>query len=296
MPVRYRRATPDDIPCVAPLLSPDRVVFSEQTWAALPGVLAELIRYERMLLCVVENTDTGKLMFAGGSGFVDPGFLREAAGADTPVLEQAMSAEARSCAVFFDCHRLADANRRSDVHTLSFFGVPPQFGWSADQLAIGLSTFTAAWHFFHYGFRMREIFCECSHQGQAQIIMNAGVSMYRELPVPDGTVWQLRITREEAMKTPAAWPASDLLAPPPRLGFTRKQQQLLELALLDCSDREVAEQRELTPDAVKKRWRSIHAKVAAAEPHLFKDCRNGADQRRALLLRLRQNLEELRPF
>jgi hypothetical protein len=41
------------------------------------------------------------------------------------------------------------------------------------------------------------------------------------------------------------------------------KQQLLELALLDHADREIADRVELTADAVKKRWRSVYVRVAS---------------------------------
>jgi hypothetical protein len=49
-------------------------------------------------------------------------------------------------------------------------------------------------------------------------------------------------------------------------------------------------------DAIKKRWRSIHAKVANADPGLLAAVDSGVAQRRELLNYLELHLEELRPY
>jgi len=49
-------------------------------------------------------------------------------------------------------------------------------------------------------------------------------------------------------------------------------------------------------DAVKKRWRSIYAKVANVDPGLLAGVDSGVAQRRELLHYLELHLEELRPY
>ena len=49
--------------------------------------------------------------------------------------------------------------------------------------------------------------------------------------------------------------------------LTEGEQRLLEYALLEASDDDAAEELHLSEDAVKKRWRSIYAKVEIADPH-----------------------------
>ncbi len=43
------------------------------------------------------------------------------------------------------------------------------------------------------------------------------------------------------MANPAPWPHAVMIAAPPKFGFTRAQQGLLEMALLDYSDRQVGD-------------------------------------------------------
>jgi hypothetical protein len=52
------------------------------------------------------------------------------------------------------------------------------------------------------------------------------------------------------------------------LGFTRAEQQLIELALLDHTGREAASPLDLSHEAIKKRWRTIYHKVSRIEPNV----------------------------
>jgi len=87
-----------------------------------------------------------------------------------------------------------------------------------------------------------------------------------------------------------------MTSPPPIFGFSRAEQRLLECALLDQTDQEVAEVLQVTPDAIKKRWRSINAKVSDREPAALSGVTSAIGRRRAILGRIRPRLEELRPY
>jgi hypothetical protein len=276
-----------------PLLGPDRPLLSPAVWAALPELLEDLLRRERILLCVLEDSDTGCLRFLGGSGFLDRQFLEAALGDPREsVLNRALAAERKSGLAFLNVRQVGDANRRTDLRLLNFFGVPFKLD---PNLEIGIAT--EAWNFFHKGFQFAEIWAETADPVQAGLLKQIGMRLHREHTSRTGDPVSLfHVSREDALRTPAAWPASAMLSSRPRFGFTRRQQKLLELALLDHSDREMAERLELSEDALKKRWRSIYLKVSELEPRLLQPDDSGAVQRRALLHRLRHNLEELRPF
>jgi len=276
-----------------PLLGPDRPLLSPAVWAALPELLEDLLRRERILLCVLEDSDTGCLRFLGGSGFLDRQFLEAALGDPREsVLNRALAAERKSGLAFLNVRQVGDANRRTDLRLLNFFGAPFKLD---PNLEIGIAT--EAWNFFHKGFQFAEIWAETADPVQAGLLKQIGMRLHREHTSRTGDPVSLfHVSREDALRTPAAWPASAMLSSRPRFGFTRRQQKLLELALLDHSDREMAERLELSEDALKKRWRSIYLKVSELEPRLLQPDDSGAVQRRALLHRLRHNLEELRPF
>ena len=292
MPLRYRRATPAEIPEAIPLLEPSRPLLTRETWRALPGLLEDLLERERILLCVLEDSDSRQLRFVGGSAFLDGRFLQAALGqAEESLIEHALVVERDYGHAFLNPRQIASANRGAKLSLLNFFGVP----FRLDREEMG--AVTGAWSFFHKGFQFREVWSETADPGQAQLLAQIGLRLHRTRESREGNpVWLFHITREQALLTPASWPASAMLSSPPRFGFSRAQQKLLELALLDHSDREIAERLDVSEDAVKKRWRSIYVKVSSLEPRLLRRETSGAVQRRALLHRLRQSLEELRPF
>jgi len=94
---------------------------------------------------------------------------------------------------------------------------------------------------------------------------------------------------------PAGFPFSGMAATAPLFGFTKQQQQMLELALLDFSDREIVRELGITDDSLKKRWRAIYRAISRIEPGRVSGG-SGADIRRALLQSLRHNMSELRPY
>jgi DNA-binding NarL/FixJ family response regulator len=91
----------------------------------------------------------------------------------------------------------------------------------------------------------------------------------------------------------------------PRLGFARIQQQVLEGAVDDLSDEEIADHLGLSSHAVNMRWRTIYERIDA-RPELAADifhCRDrsqgeagGGRKRRRVVAFVRAHPEELRPF
>lgn len=297
MQIRYRRGKPHDVSRAARLLEPDRPLFCPRTWELLPGMLEDLLRRERILLCLLEDADTGEVVFAGASGFLQPHFLKRAMDRGGGILEPAIIGEFEGRATFMNRRAVAEANRRQDLHLVNFFGVPEQADLSDTRALEQFFTMTDAWNFFHKGFSLGEIWYDTAVPVMADLMLRLGLRMQQERILPGGkTARVFLFSRNQAIETVPSWPGSAMFAPPPRFGFTHGEQQLLELALLDNSDRAAAAELQLSTESIKKRWRSIYAKIASMEPALLRSEVNGADRRRALLQSLRANLQELRPY
>jgi hypothetical protein len=95
MQIRLRRAKPEDISRARKLLEPDRPLFQPDTWASLPKLLEDLLDRERILLCLLEDMDAGRIVFIGGSGFVTPDFLNQAIENGVGLVAPAFHAELR---------------------------------------------------------------------------------------------------------------------------------------------------------------------------------------------------------
>jgi hypothetical protein len=119
----------------------------------------------------------------------------------------------------------------------------------------------------------------------------------RETPlVAGGKATLLRLTREDAMANPYARFSGYFFPPAPRFAFSMGEQSLLERALLDDSDDVAAKDLHVSGEAIKKRWRSIYAKMEAVDPNVLLPASSGSARRKAVLRHLRQHMEELRPY
>jgi len=294
MPIRYRRAKVGDIQRTIHLLEPERPLFSADTWAALPQILVDLLERGRILLCIVEDSDSQEPFMLGGSGFLSPSFLSAALHhPDISLLDSAFKSELEDRPAFLNAKQIADANRRADLRLFTFFGTPRKLD-PYPTLIVGAAL--EVWAFLHKGYQLHELWNVAGSELHADLLSGTGMRLVRHATVPSGEAnWLFQFTKEDAENNPSSQPSVVLHSPPPRFGFTIPQQQLLELALLDYSDRQAEVELGLTSDAVKKRWRAIYEKIAKVDPNLL-ERDSGADQRRALLQRLRHNLEELRPW
>lgn len=134
---------------------------------------------------------------------------------------------------------------------------------------------------------------EADHVAELQA---QGMHIERQLRLADGaTSTLLRLTTKEALDRPYCRFCSLFFAQKPRFRFSFGEQRLLELALLEASDDQASKELCLSPDAIKKRWRSIYQKVET-DPELLGESESGVARRRTLLNYLRQHLEELRPY
>jgi hypothetical protein len=85
----------------------------------------------------------------------------------------------------------------------------------------------------------------------------------------------------------------------PRFAFTRREQQLLEIALEGGDDASASDSLSVTVPAIKRRWERIFDRVAAVTPEICPpagDGRRGVQKRQRILTYVRQHPEELRPF
>jgi DNA-binding CsgD family transcriptional regulator len=174
-----------------------------------------------------------------------------------------------------------------------------------------LAAGSAAFYFFHGGYRVKCVLNEV-YGAQAARYMEAGGfrlihDFQREDPagfadVPPAHYPSLFMLRREWIQPGAVNPLSMLLsAPMPRLYFSATERRLLERALLNESDLQISAGLGISPDSVKKTWRSIYHRVSRQAPYIIPVLdygsagSRGQEKRRHLLDYLRTHLEELRP-
>ena len=85
----------------------------------------------------------------------------------------------------------------------------------------------------------------------------------------------------------------------PQFGFTREEQELLEVALEGMADLQAAKALFVTLPAIKRRWQNIFHRVGILMPDLCPhdgDGTRGIQKRQRILTYVRNYPEELRPF
>jgi len=112
------------------------------------------------------------------------------------------------------------------------------------------------------------------------------------------------ITRELQLALRGSWVSTLFDYHPPRFGFSRGEQQLLQTALKSFrgTDQELAVALQLSVPTVKKMWASIYRRVTDCDPELVPDSalaesgthERGREKRRSLLAYVREHPEELR--
>lgn len=297
MSLRIRRARPADFPAVMRLLESDRSLLPDVLWQTLPKLLIQLMQSDLVMLCVIEETEPLEVRFLGATAFLNPALRDCITGHPTEsALSMALRLQIRHGSAFLNRRQVADANRRGELILLNFFGTIGGLLESGVALHEAALKSTTAWTFFHSGYGFAEVLAESSDPLQAELLATARMRIVRRRPGHDGRpTWLFRVTREDALRAPAAWPFFAMVPAAPRFNFTRQQQEILEWALLDFSDRDIMQELALTDESIKKRWRSIYRTAGRVEPALAGD-KVGGDLRRDLLQRLRYNLCELRPY
>jgi hypothetical protein len=122
------------------------------------------------------------------------------------------------------------------------------------------------------------------------------------LPPPGQRPFLLGVTRQEVLEDFGRAVAPAFVETPPRLGFSRAEQQLLRQAAFGYTDVELATRLELALSTVKNRWRALYDRLGRVAPELVVDVDSssemavrGQEKRRRLLEYVRRHPEELRP-
>ena len=293
---RMRRARASDFPAVLRLIESDRALFPADLWPVLPSLFVDLLERERVMFCAVEETTSSGVCFLRGSAFLHPSVRDHLLSHPTAsAVSEALRLELDCGGAFLNRRQVAASNRQADLVLLNFLGESRQLANAGNSPRAATSMATSTWNFFHAGFSLREILTETADPVEAGLLSSVPLRLVRQRPSCSGQLtWLFQVTRDDALANPIGWPHILMMPAPRAFSFTKHQQQVLELALLDVSDRDVCVELDITEDALKKRWRSIYRTVARTEAE-FVSNKTGANLRRHLLQHIRHNLSELRP-
>lgn len=312
--LRFRRGSLADLDRCAQLLP--------SGFRASPGVMRNLIPLWRRLLAseahsftIVEDLERphpANIEGFGLSVFVTHRFVEEFCASPRPYLaacfyERVLAGDH----VVLTDQQLRNANTASDLNVVVL-----HFGLVNEDLADRrteqvLAAGSSAFYFFHSGYRIHTLVNEVYGPQQRRYMERGGFRLMhdfrRERPAdfegmaPEKDPY-LFMLRRDWMDPGVIHPLSRLFSPPlPRFGFAPSERRLLEGALLNESDQQIANRIGRSPDTIKKLWRSIYDRASREIPSLIPEPdeapsgSRGQEKRRHLLEYLRIHMEELRP-
>jgi hypothetical protein len=295
--LRYRLGRPTDVPTALAFFEPERHCFGKHVWNHLPGLATSLLGRGAARSYIVEDQTNGRLRWFGLTAFVQPHMIRSALNeGTTPFREFLFRSALDGRSTFLESADIACANTARSLALTILLCRPDTSDLTQSEAALLFRMAYDSFCFAHAGFGLSAVWQEVGGAEQARTLENMGLVACRKVDSGHGTEQiLLGYTPDRATAHPSFAMSLIFNSLPSRFGFSPAQQDLLEAALLDVSDREFADQNGLTQDAVKKRWRAIYDRVSVIDPCLVSPAGSGSDQRRLLLGYVRQHLEELRP-
>jgi len=322
--LRNRRMTARDAPQVAQWMVEDLPMPSPLA-AALGGVLRSLLSEGRLFGVCVEEA-------ASGQQFEPPSWRLAAFGISAFLTDHCVEAQLADPIPYFGFYLLersrrdittsgllasreiAEANAGEGCNLFPFVWIqrPNDFSTPA-----GAQLIARGMHLLlddHKGYNLKRMIKEGSRE-QEQPFLKGGMKRLKSCWVENGAEREERIlfglTRDEARQEAFGTGMSLLFSHArPRCGFTQKDQQVLQCAIDDLADDEIAGHLNITPHGVNMRWRAIYARVqqdSDIAALIFGNGWNPAEEnsradapatqkRRRVVAYVRAHPEELRPY
>jgi len=311
---RFRVATPADLPhCVE--LVPAGFRASTTIRDRLVHLWERLLAAEAMTFAIIEDLQRGhpaSIEAFGLSVFVTDRFVEEFCSSPRPYLpaivyERMLAGEN----VVLSAQELLKANTTTGINIVVLHAGLRNEDLTAARTAQALPTVSAAFYFFHGGYRVNSIIYEAYGAQTARYMEAGGFQLMRDFQAEAPAAFAdialahypyLFMLRRDSIEPGAVNQLSMLLSESPaRIGFSDTERRLLERALLNQSDAQIGAGLSISLESVKKTWRSIYARVSRQAPFVIPAAdfgpsgSRGPEKRRHLLEYLRTHLEELRP-
>jgi DNA-binding NarL/FixJ family response regulator len=311
--MRYREATPSDVPAIAELFGGRNALPLEPAVReALPDVLHRVIASPACHLTVFEEEDRSGLRvisFAGGL-FPRPEVLDSYLSTPFPAfLSRVLTSLHRGEAPLLTLDDIRRANSGAGLD-LAIFPLPlGTLDWSDARVEQLRKLAPQAFVRAEGGYRLRAIYYEVFTDEVAAYLQSGGYRLLHDFSSHAGTGFfpphcrprMLRLTAQDL--PPAAMSmASQMFNPPAaRLGLTIAEQRVVLRALDGASDRMIAEALGLSTETVRSNWRSVYRRLdqvlagMGSPAGAGDETARGLEKRRVAIEYLRQNMHELRP-
>lgn len=280
-----------------PLWAQDRVLYDADVWARLPAMLEDLMARDLLSFAIVESLPGSVPRLLGGIAFIRPDYIDQNRAGPSTLPNAVFRAALGNRNPFLSPKEVGEQNACGELHLMNFFGNMRVIDLSDPDLANFYRTSNEGYRFFHFGYALRAMWFEVWPPHHVNELQKSGMQIEGHRSLSGGSsATLLRLTRDDALANPYARFCAYFFPPKPQFAFSLGEQRLLEYILLDASDEEATQELHVSKDGIKKRWRSIYAKVDIADPELLGSITSSTARRRAIVHYLRQHLEELRPY
>jgi len=291
---------------------------SPELASALPNLLRRLIGDETLRgMCVEDVGSDGifrQLLGVGLSGFLSDVCVSSFIDEPFPHLEVALLERARvpgSGPGLLNIDEIAEANAGRGLTLCPLFWLHHcnQIPDTERNALLGLGQQSSLR--VHRGYRLKCILKEADAR-LAQAYLSGGFREVRRLPAGMPLCFAGRTSKSErivfmttAEDIERALPGTAIgplyATAPPRCAFSRKQQRVLEAAVNNMTDREIAASLGTNANAVVQHWRKIYLRVEQEIPFLLHDLSagegtRGHEKRRRVVAYVAEHPEELRPY
>jgi hypothetical protein len=312
--VRFRLTRNSDLATFRELLHPG-LRLSDRTRSALVDLLAALLP-DRPATTTIEDPTRpypASLEGFGLSVFVTDAFVEEVLAHPRPYLAETFfnrMLDGRSPLLSPSETRAANSSSGLNVLVVHFGRRDPDM--TNERSRRLQQAGSAAFYFTHAGYRVKALVNEVFGLQEAQYMEAGGfrrIDDFRNPSHPElasvaADQWPYLFALRKEWIVPGAVNQLGFLFHPltPQLGLSPSEQGVLLRALLNESDRQIADDSGITVDAVKKTWRRLYERMTLTAPHVLgaeapgKAPGRSTEKRRHLLEYMRTHPEELRPF
>jgi hypothetical protein len=309
--MRFRLTRPEDL-AIARDFVPACYGYAAHVREALPTIWAGLLQAGQLNTAVVEDPSLppGKrVRGVGFSVFVSDDFADDALAAPVPYLNarlHEMILAGRSPVL--DSRQIAEANCNGGLTLMPLHFATASFDTADPEVMRTLAAAHDLFRLVHAGYRVKRIVKEVVGVGLYRYMLSSGMKLHTDYSDLASGAGLASLAAEERPFLLAAehselpvgsFHAMNFITGEVRFRFSPAEQKLLFCALLHETDEDIAGDLGLSPDTLRKQWRSIYERVLSADPLFFPDEpeRNGRgrEKRRHLLRYLRLHMEELRP-
>jgi hypothetical protein len=313
--LRFRLAKPTDFQAAQSFV-PRAYRYSPEVLGMLPDLWAKLHGNGELISAVVEDSTAApgqQVRGVGLSVFIEDDFADQLLARPSPYVNARLHEMLIAGESPILCAReIARRNANGGLTLLPLHFCTASVNIEDQDVLRTLSAAQELFRVMHAGFKVKRVIKDVVNLDLCRFMQSVGMQLAcdyaSQFPalgldsVPESERPYLLAIRHDEMPLGSAMSMMFLVAPV-RFRFSPAEQRVLLCSLLRVTDADIAADLGLSPDTVRKHWKSITQRVLEVDPHFFpenEDAGNGENgrgrqKRRHLLNYVQMHMEELRP-